>query len=86
MIYEDNRPYVDQISKGFIKGDRIKHIASKFFYTHEQHGDTIQVEWIPSNDNRADLFTKPLPLALHKDHTYSTSLQKLSSLLSSAQS
>lgn len=31
MIYEDNRPCIDQISQGFIKGDRIKHIAPKLF-------------------------------------------------------
>src|SRR5450759_3222840 len=60
VIFEDNRPCVDQIEKGF-KGDRIKHIAPKFFHTHEQHGDQISVQWIPSKDNRADLFMKPLP-------------------------
>lgn len=31
IIYEDNRPCVNQISQGFIKGDRIKHIAPNFF-------------------------------------------------------
>jgi hypothetical protein len=60
-IYEDYRPCVDQIAQGFIKEDQIKHIAPKFFYTHEQNGDQIKVKWIPSKHNRADLFTKPLP-------------------------
>jgi hypothetical protein len=80
-IFEDNRPCVDQIAKGFIKGDRIKHIAPKTFYTHEQYGDKIQVEWIPSTENRADLFTKPLPPAVHKDHIYGIGMRRLSNLL-----
>lgn len=84
-IYEDNRPYVNQIAQGFIKGDRIKHIAPKKIYTHELHGDTIQVKWIPNIDNKADLFTKLLPSALYKDHSYGIGLQRLSNLLSSTQ-
>jgi hypothetical protein len=82
-IYEDNRPCVDQIAQGFIKGDQIKHIAPKFFYTHEQNGDQIKVEWIPSKDNCADLFTKPLPPSLHKEHSHGIGMRKLSSLLES---
>lgn len=81
VIYEDNRPCVDQIVKGFIKGDRIKHIAPKFFHTHEQHGDQIHVQWIPSKDNRADLFTKPLPRLLHEAHSIGIGLRKLSHLI-----
>jgi hypothetical protein len=80
LIYEDNRPCVDQIAKGFIKGDRIKHIAPKFFYTAEQHGDKIQVEWIPSKENKADLFTKPLPRILHAEHMQGIGMRSLSKL------
>jgi hypothetical protein len=35
VIYEDNRPCVEQISTGYIKGDKTKHIASKFFFAKE---------------------------------------------------
>ncbi|CAM6124024.1 unnamed protein product [Calypogeia fissa] len=80
-LYEDNRPCVEQIVQGFIKGDRIKHIAPKFFYTHEQHGEQVKVKWISSKDNRADLFTKPLPPSLHREHTYGIGMRSFSSML-----
>lgn len=80
VIYEDNRPCVNQIAKGFIKGDRIKHIAPKFFYTAEQHGEDIQVKWIPSNENHADIFTKPLPRTLHDNHCRGIGMWKLHEL------
>lgn len=80
-IFEDNRPCIDQITQGFIKGDRIKHIAPKLFYTHEQHSKEVTVEWVPSSENRADLFTKPLPPALHREHCFGIGLRKLSYLL-----
>lgn len=80
-IFEDNRPCVDQIAQGFIKGDQIKHIAPKFFYTHEQHGEKINVECISTKENQEDLFTKPLPPTLHKDHIYGIGMRKLATLL-----
>lgn len=81
MIYEDNRPCVEQIAQGFIKGDRIKHIAPKIFFIHEQHGDQLKVKWIPSRENRADLFTKPLPPTTHKEHTDRIGMRRLLTLL-----
>ena len=33
-LYEDNVACIAQIKGGFIKGDRIKHISLKLFYTH----------------------------------------------------
>jgi hypothetical protein len=85
IIYGNNKPCVDQITHGFIKGDRIKHIAPKFFYTSEQHGDQIKVEWIPTQDNRADLFTKPLSSTLHKEHSYGIGMRRLSELLQNSE-
>ena len=35
ILYEDNAACITQIRGGYIKGDRNKHIAPKFFYTHE---------------------------------------------------
>ena len=35
VLYKDNTVCMAQIKGGFIKGDRIKHIFHKFFYTHE---------------------------------------------------
>jgi hypothetical protein len=47
-IFEDNRPCVEQITIDFIKGDKTKHIAPKFFFSHEHQGKHINVQWIPS--------------------------------------
>ena len=80
VLFEDNHACVEQISKGFIKGDRIKHIAPKFFFTHEQEGNTISVKTIASKDNHADLFTKALTPALHNIHCQGIGLRKLSKL------
>ena len=37
ILYKDNAAFITQIREGYIKDDRsrTKHIASKFFYTHE---------------------------------------------------
>jgi hypothetical protein len=62
VIYEDNTACITQIKEGYIKGDRTKHISSKFFSTHDlQKNCLINVCQIRSNDNLADLFTKSLP-------------------------
>ncbi|XP_031116482.1 secreted RxLR effector protein 161-like [Ipomoea triloba] len=34
-IYEDNAACIAQLKEGYIKGDRIKHISPKFFFTHD---------------------------------------------------
>ena len=35
ILYEDNSACVAQMKKGYIKGDRTKHISPKFFSTRE---------------------------------------------------
>lgn len=81
VIYGDNRPCIEQISAGYIKGDRTKHIAPKFFFTHELQGETIDVQWIPSSKNSADLFTKSLPPVLHTELTKSIGMRSLNDIL-----
>ncbi|BBG98890.1 Disease resistance protein CC-NBS-LRR class family [Prunus dulcis] len=62
ILNEDNAACIAQITGGYIKGDRTKHISPKFFYTHElQKSQEIKVRQIRSSDNLADLFTKSLP-------------------------
>jgi hypothetical protein len=62
VIYENNTACIAQIKEGYIKGDRTKHISSKFFSTHDlQKNGLINVCQIKSSDNLADLFTKSLP-------------------------
>ncbi|XP_057248979.1 secreted RxLR effector protein 161-like [Beta vulgaris subsp. vulgaris] len=40
VLYEDNAACIAQLSEGYIKGDRTKHISPKFFFTHE-----LQKKW-----------------------------------------
>ena len=35
VLYKDNVACIAQVKGVYIKGDRTKHISSKFFYTHE---------------------------------------------------
>ncbi|KAM2185178.1 hypothetical protein ACFX1Q_030207 [Malus domestica] len=34
-IFEDNAACIEQLKNGYIKGDNTKHIAPKFFYSHQ---------------------------------------------------
>ena len=64
ILFEDNAACITQITGGYIKGDRIKHISPKFFYTHKlQRNGEIDVQQIRSNDNLTDLFTKSLSIS-----------------------
>lgn len=81
IIYEDNRPCVQQIAAGYIKGDKTKHIAPKFFLTHELQGKKIDVQWIESENNCADILTKPLPPITHSKLTRQLGMRKLTNLL-----
>ena len=67
ILFEDNTAYIAHITRGYIKGDRTKHISPKFFYTHElQKSNEINVQQIHSSGNLANLFTKSLPTSTFK--------------------
>ena len=62
IIYEDNTACISQVTEGYIKGDKTKHISPKLFFTHDlQRDNEINVQQIQSCNNLADLFTKSLP-------------------------
>ena len=45
--FEDKVACIAKIKRGYIKGDKTKHISPKFFYTHElQKIDEIDVQQI----------------------------------------
>ena len=47
ILYEDNDTCITQIRGGYMKGERTKHIAPKFFYIHElQKSGDIDVKQI----------------------------------------
>ena len=67
-----------QFIGGYIKGNRIKHISPKFFYTHElQKNGDIDIQQIRSNENLVDLFTKSLPIATFKKLVYKIEMRPL---------
>jgi hypothetical protein len=79
IIYEDNAACIAQVRGGYIKGDRIKHISPKFFYTHElQKSHEIDVKQIRSSENLADLFTKALPTSTFEKLVYRIGMRRLS--------
>ena len=78
ILYKDNAACITQIRGWYIKGDRNKHIASKFFYTHElQKSGDIDVKQIRSYDNLADVFIKPLPTATFKKMVHNIGMRRL---------
>ncbi len=77
-IFEDNAACIEQLKKGYIKGDNTKHIAPKFFYS--QRHQNIEVKQIRSQDNLADLFTKSLPKSTFQKLVQGIGMRKLSKL------
>ena len=84
ILYEDNAPFVTQMSNGYVKGNLTKHIAPKFFYPHElQKNSVIIVQKVFSSDNLADLFTKSLPTSTFEKYVHGIGMRRLGRLLSS---
>jgi hypothetical protein len=54
VIHEGNASYITQLKDEYIKGDRVKHILLKFFFTHDLQKDgIITVQQIRSSENLA---------------------------------
>jgi hypothetical protein len=65
----DNQGALNLINTGVIKA-KTKHIDVKFHHTHdEQEKGNVKFDYIPSRENIADLFTKPLPTTHHSELT-----------------
>lgn len=64
ILYEDNDACMAQLERGYIKGDRTKHISLKLFFARDlQKNDDIDVQQIRSCENLVDLFTKVLSIS-----------------------
>ncbi|GJU24120.1 copia protein [Tanacetum coccineum] len=72
IIYEDNATCVAQMKEGYIKSDRTKHILPRYFaYTQVLIKDNqIEMKYVQSSNNSADLFTKSLPTSIFKKHVH----------------
>jgi len=78
VIHEDNTACITQLKYGYIKGDRVKHISPKFFFTHNLQKDgIITVQQIRSSENLVDLFTKELPTLVFKKLAHGIGLRWL---------
>jgi hypothetical protein len=81
ILFEDNDVCNIQFRKGYIKGDKTKHISPKFFYTHQlQQKGKIDIKQITSGDNLTDLFSKSLPTSTFKKFIYNIGMHHLKDL------
>ncbi|KAK1434445.1 hypothetical protein QVD17_00187 [Tagetes erecta] len=71
-IYEDKAACVSQMKEGYIKSDRTKHIPPRFFsYTQDLIKEKqVEMRYVKSSNNSADLFTKALPTATIRKHVH----------------
>ncbi|KAK9065411.1 hypothetical protein SSX86_016794 [Deinandra increscens subsp. villosa] len=76
-IYEDNAACVSQMKEGYIKSDRTKHIPPRFFsYTQELIKDNhVEMRYVQSSNNSADLFTKALPTSIFRKHVHNIGMR-----------
>ena len=60
VVYGDNQSAI-AVSKNGIKGEKTKHIDVKYHFVTEtvERGD-VQLKWIPTAEQQADIFTKAL--------------------------
>ncbi len=82
VLYEDNTACVAQIKEGYIKSDRTKHILPKFFtYAQElEKNKDIDIQYVRSSENVADLFTKALPTTMFRKHVHNIGMRHLRDL------
>ena len=81
VLYEDNVACIAQVKRGYIKGDRTKHISPKLFYTYElQNNGEINVQHIRSSNNLAYIFTKALPTTTFKKLVHQIDMRQVKDL------
>ncbi|KAL5539012.1 hypothetical protein UlMin_043908 [Ulmus minor] len=79
VLYEDNAACITQIKEGYIKSDRTKHIPPKFFsFTQElEKNKDVDVQYVRSSENVADLFTKALPTTVFRKLIHNIGMRRL---------
>lgn len=69
IIFEDNQSAI-KTSKNRIHNNRSKHIDVRHHFIREQvENKKIDVQYVPTADQTADIFTKSLGCTLHEKHT-----------------
>jgi hypothetical protein len=60
VVYGDNQSAI-AVSKNGIKGERTKHVDVKYhFITETVERGQVQLKWVPTREQQADIFTKAL--------------------------
>ena len=82
VIYEDNAACIRQMSSGFIKADRTKHISPHIFSFTQDLIDKgqVDIQKVESENNVADMLTKALPAYKHKKLVYAAGMISLQDL------
>lgn len=67
-IYCDNKSTIAKVTNDHVQGNRTRHIDTKYMYAREQQREfnTIKVEYVATDKNCADGFTKPLSGTKHE--------------------
>jgi hypothetical protein len=59
-VYGDNQSTI-AVSKNGVKSERTKHVDVKYhFITETVESGKVKLQWVPSTQQQADIFTKPL--------------------------
>ena len=79
ILYDKNAACISQLREWYIKSDRTKHIPPRVFsYTHELiKNNHIDIKYIQSSKNSADLFTKALPTVIFRKHVHNIGMWHL---------
>ena len=73
-LLSDNQSAID-MTKSNTVSSCVKHIDICYHFIHDHVAQgTIAINWIPTDDMTADIFTKPLPLPIHLRHSSSLGL------------
>ena len=85
IVYEDNSACVRQMTVGFIKADRTKHVSPHIFgFTQDLiEQKQLNIVKIESENNIADMLTKALPAYKHRKLVQAAGLRMLQELTSS---
>lgn len=66
VVYGDNQS-AQALSKNGIKSERTKHIAVKYAFIHDEvQSGRVQLRWVPTGEQLADILTKALPRVQHQ--------------------
>ena len=70
IVYQDNKSTICLVNKGKSTSERTRHIKNRYFFvTSYIEANEIKVEYLPTGDMVADMFTKPLHGALFSKFT-----------------